>query len=66
MPILMVKQQQQFSNLNFLESSETERPIDFTMSKFKSSSPSKHPHPLYHQFFGNNSNSDRQSDEQGK
>lgn len=41
------------SNLNYSESdfAEEPRPLDFTMSKFKSNSPAKH--PLYDQYFGN-------------
>lgn len=54
MPILMVAQQQ-FNSLNFSDSDLSE-PLDFTMSKFKSSSPAKH--PLYHQFFGSHNNND--------
>lgn len=44
------------SNLNYSESdfAEDPRPLDFTMSKFKSTSPAKH--PLYDQFFGNHQN----------
>lgn len=67
MPILMVAQQQ-FNNLNFSDSdlSEDREPLDFTMSKFKSSSPEKH--PLYYQYFGSNSDtpSGRDAKEQGK
>jgi hypothetical protein len=51
---------------NICESSE--QPLDFTMSKFKPSSPMRH--PLYHQFFGSASNdmlSDHnEHEEQGK
>ncbi|CRK86336.1 CLUMA_CG000108, isoform A [Clunio marinus] len=69
MPILMVAQQQ-INSLNFSDSdlSEEPQPLDFTMSKFKSSAPSKH--PLYHQFFGSTNNDTSlnrdQKDEKGK
>lgn len=53
---------------NICESSDiSEQPLDFTMSKFKPTSPMRH--PLYQQYFGNNSDipSDRsECDEQGK
>lgn len=58
MPILMVAQQQ-FNNINYSDS----QPLDFTMSKFKSSSPAKH--PLYHQFFGSGIG-DTSQEEQGE
>lgn len=65
MPILMVAQSAVKNLNNICESSD--QPLDYTMSKFKPSSPMKH--PLYQQFFGNNSDipSDRsECDEQGK
>ena len=43
---------------------EGEKPLDFTMSKFKASSPMRH--PLYQQFFGNNNIIDEQHEEQGE
>lgn len=58
------------SSLNFSESEKSEelQPLDFTMSKFKSSSPSKH--PLYYQFYGSNSamspNRDIKQENQGR
>lgn len=58
------------NSLNFSESdlSEELQPLDFTMSKFKSSSPNKH--PLYYQFYGSNSdtssNRDVKKEEQGR
>lgn len=55
-----------FSNVSDL-SKELSEPLDFTMSKFKSSSPTKH--PLYYQFYGNNSDTPPNHDateEQGK
>ncbi|XP_070492629.1 protein nubbin-like isoform X2 [Chironomus tepperi] len=68
MPILMVAQSAIKNLNNICESSDiSEQPLDFTMSKFKPSSPMKH--PLYQQYFGNNSDipSDRsECDEQGK
>jgi hypothetical protein len=67
MPILMVAHSS-ISNLNFSESEHCEepQPLDFTMSKFKSSSPTKH--PLYRQFFGSNSGTspNRDEEQQGK
>lgn len=40
---------------NFLDvKGISEKPLDFTMSKFRPSSPMRH--PLYQQFFGNNNN----------
>lgn len=65
MPILMVAQQQ-FNNLNFSDSdlSEDREPIDFTMSKFKSSTPVRH--PLYHQFFGSHSDMTLVKEEPGR
>ena len=61
MPILMVAQSAIKNLNNICESSELseQQPLDFTMSKFKPSSPMRH--PLYQQFFGNN-NSDMPSD----
>lgn len=55
MPSLMVAQST-IKNLNNLceEGSGSEKPLDFTMSKFKGSSPMRH--PLYQQFFGSNNN----------
>lgn len=58
------------NNLNFSDSDLSEehhQPLDFTMSKFKSSTPTKH--PLYHQFYGSNSDTSSNRDEnedQGK
>jgi len=70
MPILMVAHNT-INNLNFSDSDlseEREQPLDFTMSKFKSSSPMKH--PLYHQYFGTasdtSSNRDERKEEHGK
>jgi hypothetical protein len=64
MPILMVAHNT-INNLNF---SDSDLPLDFTMSKFKSSTPMKH--PLYYQYFGNNSdtssNRDDKEEQQGK
>lgn len=53
MPSLMVVQSA-IKNLNnfCVEDVRSEKPLDFTMSKFKASSPMRH--PLYQQFFGNN------------
>lgn len=58
--------QQQFNNLNFSDSDLSEpQPLDFTMSKFKSSTPAKH--PLYHQFFGSSIGDNRDVvEEQGE
>lgn len=61
--------QNTINNLSFSESdlSEELQPLDFTMSKFKSSTPTKH--PMYRQYFGSNSDtpSDRDiKEEQGK
>lgn len=54
------------NNLSFSDSDLSEEPLDFTMSKFKSSTPMKH--PLYYQVFGSNSGSSLKRDdkEQGK
>lgn len=63
MPILMVAQDTH-NNLNFTDS---DKPLDFTMSKIKSTSPSRH--PLYHQYFGSQSNASpirEVKEEQGK
>lgn len=61
MPILMVAHST-ISNVNFSDSEicEESQPLDFTMSKFKSSSPTKH--PLYRQFFGSNSGASPEHD----
>lgn len=75
MPSLMVVQSAIKNLNNFCEegSSNSEKPLDFTMSKFKSSSPMRH--PLYQQFFGSNNNNNNNdlsvernetSEEQGK
>lgn len=67
MPILMVAHNTINNNLSFSDSDLSEEPLDFTMSKFKSSTPMKH--PLYYQAFGsNNSPSPNRDDhkEQGK
>lgn len=70
MPILMVAHKtinnHSFSDLSDL-SGELVEPLDFTMSKFKSSSPTKH--PLYYQFYGSRSETPSNRDaieEQGK
>lgn len=68
MPILMVAHKT-INNLNFSDSdlSEELEPLDFTMSKFKSSTPTKH--PLYRQYYGSNSDTPPNRDlkeEQGK
>lgn len=62
MPILMVAHST-INNLNFSDSdlSEEPKPLDFTMSKFKSSSPNKH--PLYHHYYGSNSDTSPNRDE---
>lgn len=65
MPTLMVAHNT-INNLSFDLSEELE-PLDFTMSKFKSSSPTKH--PLYLQYYGSNSDTSSNRDdkeEQGK
>jgi hypothetical protein len=62
MPILMVAQSA-IKNLNNI----SDQPLDFTMSKFKPSSPMRH--PFYQQFFGNNSDipaERNECEEQGK
>lgn len=73
MPILMVAHNTINNNLSFSDSDLLEEPLDFTMSKFKSSTPMKH--PLYYQTecnyqtFGSNHNSPPTRDdnkEQGK
>lgn len=69
MPILMVAHNT-INSLNFSDSDlseEIQQPLDFTMSKFKSSSPTKH--PLYHQFYGSNSDTStnhEENDDRGK
>jgi hypothetical protein len=68
MPILMVAHNT-INNLNFSDSDLSEKPLDFTMSKFKSSTPMKH--PLYYQFFGSNNDTssnhdEREEQQQGK
>lgn len=70
MPILMVAHKT-INNYSFSDVSDLSRelaePLDFTMSKFKSSSPTKH--PLYYQFYGSNSDTPTNRDvieEQGK
>jgi hypothetical protein len=60
MPSLMV-QSATIRNLNNLCDEGSEKPLDFTMSKYKASSPMRH--PLYQQFFGNN---EERNEEQGK
>lgn len=57
------------NNLSFSDSDLLKElePLDFTMSKFKSSTPTKH--PLYRQYFGSNSDTPTNRDikeEQGK
>lgn len=47
--IMLMVAQNIINSLIFSDSDPSE-PLDFTMSKFKSSSPTKH--PLYHQFYG--------------
>lgn len=64
MPILMVAHNTINSNLSFSDSDLSEEPLDFTMSKFKSSTPMKH--PLYYQTFGRESSPNRDDKEQGK
>lgn len=69
MPILMVAQSAIKNLNNICERSDksVDQPLDFTMSRFKPTSPMRH--PLYQQFFGNNSDiaSDRNEyEEQGK
>lgn len=59
MPTLMVAHNT-INNLKFDLSEELE-PLDFTMSKFKSSSPTKH--PLYLQYYGNNSDTSSNRDD---
>ena len=54
MPSLMIVQGTIRDSNNFLDVKGSEKAIDFTMSKFKASSPMRH--PLYQQFFGNNNN----------
>lgn len=66
MPILMVAHNT-INNLSYSDSDLSEEPLDFTMSKFKSSTPMKH--PLYYQYFGSNNESSPNRDikeEQGK
>jgi hypothetical protein len=63
MPILMVAHNTINNNLSFSDSDLSEEPLDFTMSKFKSSTPMKH--PLYYQFAGESS-PNRDDREQGK
>lgn len=66
MPILMVAHNT-INNLSFSDSDLKEEPLDFTMSKFKSSTPMKH--PLYYQYFGSNNDTSPNHDnneEQGK
>lgn len=72
MPILMVAHNS-INSLNFLASdlSEEREPLDFSMSKFKSSSPTKHPMYIQQQqFYGSNSdmssNRDEKDEEPGK
>lgn len=60
MPSLMVVQSA-IRNLNNFCDEGSEKPLDFTMSKYKASSPMRH--PLYQQFFGNN---EQRHEEQGK
>lgn len=54
MPSLMIVQSAIRDFNNFLDVSE--KPLDFTMSKYRASSPMRH--PLYQQFFGNNNVND--------
>ncbi|KAG5674989.1 hypothetical protein PVAND_004930 [Polypedilum vanderplanki] len=58
MPILMVAQSAIKNLNNICERSDitSDQPLDFTMSKFKPSSPMRH--PFYQQFFGNNNSND--------
>lgn len=63
MPSLMVVQSA-IRNVNNLCDDGSEKPLDFTMSKFKASSPMRH--PLYQQFFGSNNFNDDRNEEQGK
>lgn len=69
MPTLMVAHNS-INALNFSDSDllEEREPLDFTMSKFKSSSPTKH--PFYLQHYGSNSdtssNRDERDEEQGE
>lgn len=60
MPILMVAHNT-IKNLSFSDSDLSEEPLDFTMSKFKSSTPMKH--PLYYQYFGSNSDTSSNRDD---
>lgn len=70
MPTLMVAQNS-IKSLNLSGSGclyEEREPLDFTMSKFKSSSPTKHPLYLQQQLYGSDtsSNRDDKDDEQGE